>query len=74
MNTRKFFYGIFAFIILAASVACTKDTADDSVYEQGVDRTKVTTGPQQSVDRTKVTTGPQQSVDRTKVTSSNQRD
>ena len=71
MNTRKLLYGIFAFLILAAAAACTQDTVDESAYEQGVDKSKVTTGPE-SVDKSKVTTS-NRSVDKTKVTTSNSR-
>lgn len=66
MNTKKFLYGFLACMVLIAA-ACTDDSADNAVYEQGVDKTKVTTS--NSVDKSKVTTS--NSVDKSKVTSSN---
>lgn len=69
MNTKKLLYGIMAFLVLVAAAACSSDSADESVYEQGVDKSKVTTSPQ-SVDKSKVTSSPRtQSVDKSKVTS-----
>ena len=52
-----------AFLVLAFSAACSQNSADDDVYEQGVDRSKVVY--EQSVDRSKVVY--EQSVDRSKV-------
>ena len=47
MNMKKLLFGICAFLILVAA-ACTSDTADDQLYENGVDKTKVTTKPSSS--------------------------
>ena len=67
MNTRKFFYGFMASLVLVASAACTQNTADDAAYEQGVDRTTVVNGDKRSVDRSTVVNGDRQSVDRSTV-------
>jgi hypothetical protein len=40
MNTKKLFFGLATVLILMAA-ACTPNTADDQVYEQGVDKTKI---------------------------------
>jgi hypothetical protein len=67
MNTKKILFGILTMGILTGA-ACTTDNAD--VYEQSVDKTKITKGPKkQAVDKTKITKGPsKQAVDKTKIT------
>jgi len=72
MNTKKIIAGICTCLILMAA-ACTPNTTaeDEQLFEQGVDKSKVTTGNQQSVDKSKVTIDNQQSVDKSKVRSSN---
>ncbi|MGB5316287.1 MAG: hypothetical protein WBN56_09815 [Robiginitalea sp.] len=52
MNTRKLFFGILTIGILTGA-ACTADS--NELYEQSVDRTKITKDNKQSVDRTKIT-------------------
>jgi len=50
MNTKKVLFGICTCLILMAA-ACTPNTADDQVYENGVDKSKI---PSQSVDKSKI--------------------
>lgn len=63
MNTRKLFYGLFVIGALIFA-SCTVDNADDGLYEQGVDKSKITK-PAQSVDKSKITKPT--SVDKSKV-------
>jgi hypothetical protein len=62
MNTRKVFFGILTCGVLMIA-SCTTDNSD--IYENGVDRTKITKGTD-AVDRTKITKGTD-AVDRTKI-------
>ncbi len=50
MNTKKLFFGICTCLILMAA-ACTPNTADDQLYENGVDKSKI---PSQAVDKSKI--------------------
>ena len=68
MNTRKFFYGIMACAILMGAAACTDDSADSSLYENGIDRSKVEKS--NSIDRSKVQKN-NTSIDRSKVQKNN---
>ena len=57
-----------AISVLVAVAACTENTADDSVYEQGVDKTLIhNPNAGTSVDKTKISNPNRQSVDRTKI-------
>ncbi len=67
MNTKKLFYGLMAFVVLVASAACTQNSADDSAYEVGVDKTTIVNGDKKGVDRTTIVNGDRQSVDRTTI-------
>ena len=84
MKTRKILFAVLASASLFVASCTQNSTAEeDQLYQDGVDRTKVTTNNKQSVDRTKITTSnkrsvdfnkiisEQQSVDRTKVRTSN---
>lgn len=64
MNTRKLFFGLMAFTIMIAAAACTENTADDAVYEQGVDKRTVINGDSKSVDKRTVINGDKKSVDK----------
>ncbi len=68
MNAKKIIFGALACLVLVLA-ACTDDSADSALYEQGVDKTKVRSS--NSVDKTKVRSS--NSVDKTKVRSSNSR-
>lgn len=59
MNTRKIFFALFTMAIFVIG-ACTTDTADDSAYEVGVDKTKITKQEKEGVDKTKITIPGQQ--------------
>ncbi len=50
MNTKKILFGICTCLILMIA-ACTTNTADDQVYENGLDKSKV---PSQALDKSKV--------------------
>ncbi len=50
MNTKKIFFGICTCLILMIA-SCTANTADDQVYENGLEKSKI---PAQSLDKTKV--------------------
>ena len=53
-----------AFLVLAFTSACTENTADQDVYEQGVDKTKLINGDKKSVDKRNLVNGDKQSVDK----------
>ena len=57
MNTRKIILGTCAGIAFLAA-SCTQNTADDGVYENGVDKTLITKTNKKSVDKTLITKGP----------------
>ena len=71
MNTRKLFFAILTIGILSGA-ACTSD--NNELYEQSVDKTKITKDNKQSVDKTKITKDNKQSVDKTKITKDNKKD
>ena len=56
MNMKKLLFGICTLLVLVGS-ACTSNSADDQVYENGVDKTKLINGDKQSVDKTKIING-----------------
>ncbi|MEX0288503.1 MAG: hypothetical protein AB3N14_05285 [Flavobacteriaceae bacterium] len=62
MNTKKIFFGICACLFLMAA-ACTP-SADDQVYEEGVDKTKIVNGDIKNVDKSKLVNGDTRSVDK----------
>ncbi len=79
MNTKKFIFGALACLVLVLA-ACTDDSADNALYEQGVDKSKVRSSnsvdkskvrSSNSVDKSKVRSSNSQSVDKSKVRSSN---
>ncbi|WP_373074864.1 hypothetical protein [Zeaxanthinibacter enoshimensis] len=74
MNTRKVIFGLFACsLFLVAS--CTQNTAaEDGLYEQGVDKTKIINGDKKSVDKTKIINGDKKSVDKTKIINGDKKD
>ncbi|MCW5516699.1 hypothetical protein [Muriicola sp. Z0-33] len=53
---KKLLFGICAFLVLVGS-ACTANTADDQLYENGVDKTELVNGDKKSVDKTKIING-----------------
>jgi len=65
MNTKKIIFGIFAMVSLIIA-SCTSNSADDSIYEVGVDKTKIEKPGQRSVDKTKIKK-PAIAVDKTKI-------
>ena len=74
---KKVVFGLLACATLLTVSCETNDVAaEDNLYQEGVDRTKITTSNRKSlVDRTKITTSNRQSyVDRTKITTSNRKD
>lgn len=68
MNARRIFFGLLT-IGLLTGAACTSDNSE--LYEQSVDRTKITKSNKESVDRTKITKSNKESVDKTKITKDN---
>lgn len=57
-NTKKIFAGICTCLILMAASCTPNDSAEDQqLYDHGVDKTKITKGPD-GVDKTKITKGP----------------
>ena len=68
MNTRKFFFGLFACAFLVG-VSCTTDNSD--LYETGVEKSKVRITNKQSVEKSKVRISNKQSVEKSKVRRSN---
>ena len=64
MNTKKLLAGLFSCLILMAA-SCTTDSADDSVYEQGVDKSKIVV-PSRAVDKSKIIV-PSRAVDKSKI-------
>jgi hypothetical protein len=60
MNTKKILFGICTCLILMIA-ACTPNTADDQVYENGVDKTKLINGDKRSVDKTQLVNGDKRS-------------
>lgn len=75
MRTKRILLAVLASSALFAASCSTNSTADeDQLYQDGVDRTKITTSNRkEAVDRTKITTSNRQSVDRTKITTSNRK-
>ena len=69
MNTKKFFYGLMALVVLVGAGACTQDSADNALYEQGVDRSTIINGDaKNSVDRSTIINGDaKKSVDRSTI-------
>ncbi|WP_445382243.1 hypothetical protein [Robiginitalea sp. IMCC43444] len=68
MNTRKILFGIMTFSVLIFA-SCTNDTADAELYEVGIDKSKITKGPD-SIDKSKITKGTD-AIDKSKITKSN---
>ena len=71
MNTKKLFFGIFAFVFLAG-VSCTSETSD--LYETGVEKSKVRITNKQSVEKSKVRITNKQSVEKSKVRINNKQE
>jgi hypothetical protein len=68
MNIKNLFYGIFAFMILfLAACTSTDTTAEDNLYEIGLDKTRVRIPAKESLDKTKVRIPEKESLDKTKV-------
>lgn len=67
MNTKKVVFGLLTFSLFLFAACTDSSVSEDSVYDQGVDRTKIINGDKKNVDRTKVINGDKRSVDRTKV-------
>ncbi|NNL01840.1 MAG: hypothetical protein HKP39_06155 [Eudoraea sp.] len=43
MNTKRILFGLATCLVLVAAASCTPNTAeDDQLYEQSLDKTKVT--------------------------------
>ncbi|WP_289062800.1 hypothetical protein [uncultured Zobellia sp.] len=71
---KKLVFGLLACAsLLAVSCESSDVASDDSVYEEGVDRSKITITNRKSVDRSKITITNRQSVDRSKITISNRK-
>jgi len=73
---RKFVFGLMACVTLLAVSCETSDiAADDLVYENGVDKTKLINGDKKSVDKTKLINGDKRksSVDKTKLINGDKR-
>ena len=70
---KNLVFGLLACVALLTVSCESSDVAsNDSLYDEGVDRSKITTSNRQSVDRSKITTSNRrQSVDRSKITTSN---
>jgi len=61
MNTKKLILGLFMGLLFLG-MSCTKYTSsDDSLYENGVDKTKLINGDKRSVDKTKLINGDKRS-------------
>lgn len=61
MNTRKILLGLSMGIAFLA-LSCTQNyAADDSVYETGVDKSKLINGDKRSVDKSKLINGDKRS-------------
>jgi hypothetical protein len=41
MNTKRILFGLCTCVILVAAASCTPNTAEDELYEQALDKTKV---------------------------------
>ncbi len=41
MNTKRILFGLCTCLVLVVAASCTPNTADDQVYEQSLDKTKV---------------------------------
>ena len=52
MNTRNILYGTLACAVLIVAAACTDNSADDSVYEDGIDKNKIIL--KRSIDKNKI--------------------
>ena len=73
MNTKKFFYGVLACLVLVIA-ACTNDSAnEDTVYEFGIDKMDVDTSNRVSIDKMDVDTSNRNSIDRMDVETDGER-
>ncbi|WP_445385085.1 hypothetical protein ACT6NV_14135 [Robiginitalea sp. IMCC44478] len=70
MNTRKILFGILTFSVLIFA-SCTSDSADVELYETGIDKSKITKGPD-SIDKSKITKGTD-AIDKSKITKNNKK-
>jgi hypothetical protein len=67
MDTTKLFYGLLACLVLFVA-ACTENTADDAIYEQGIDKNKIILDNKNSIDKNKIILENQrESIDKNKI-------
>lgn len=72
MNTKKILFGILACVTFMA-VSCESSTAEDDLYENGVNKTQLINGDKRSVNKTQLINGDRRSVDKTQLVNGDSR-